>query len=89
MPFIEVRDALRQAAAILCSENGARPSIAHYFVALPFQIFSKDSMSMGVSLWLGTMNENPETESRIMVEVMEGWEETIRRKKGLFNPSFE
>lgn len=44
---------------------------------------------MGVSLWLGTMNENPEIESRIMVEVMEGWEETIRRKKGFFNPSFE
>jgi len=80
---------LRQAAAILCSGKNAKPSIVHYFVALPFQIFSKESMSMGVSLWLGTMNENPEIESRIMVEVMEGWEETIRRRRGLFNPSFE
>ncbi|BCR87686.1 1-phosphatidylinositol 4-kinase STT4 [Aspergillus chevalieri] len=87
--FIEVRDVLRQAAAILCSEKDARPSIVHYFVALPFQIFSKESMSLGVSLWLGTMNENPEIESRIMVEVMEGWEETIRRRRGLFNPSFD
>lgn len=87
--FIEVRDALRQAAAILCNEKDAGPSLVHYFVALPFQIFSKESMGTGVSLWLGAMNENPKIESRIMVEVMEAWEETIRRRRGLFNPSFE
>lgn len=46
-------------------------------------------MSMGVSLWLGVINENPRIEPRIMIEVTEAWEESIRRKRGLFNPSFE
>lgn len=86
---IEVRNALRQAAAILCTDNDARPSIIHHFVTLPFQLFSKESMNMGVSLWLGAINENPRIEPRIMAEVTEAWEETIRRKRGLFNPSFE
>ena len=89
MSIIEVRDALKRAAAVLCTEKDARPSIVHYFVTLPFRIFSKEAMGIGVSLWLGVINENSRVEPRIMAEVTEAWEETIRRRKGLFNPSFE
>lgn len=89
IPVAEVRDALRRAAAVLCTEQQKRPSIVHYFVNLPFRIFSKEVIGVGVSLWLGAINENPRIEPRIMAEITEAWEETIRRKKGLFNPSFE
>lgn len=86
----EIRDALRRGAAVLCSSSRhVYPSIIHYLVALPFRVFSKESIRLGVSLWLGVMHENPRTEPRILVEVMEWWERTVEHKKGLFDPSFE
>jgi len=85
----DLREALRRAAALLCSGNDAHPSIVHYLVGIPFQTFTKESIKFGISLWLGVIHENPSTESRILAEVAEAWETTVQRKKGIFDPSFE
>lgn len=85
----ELREALRRAAALLCNSDDSQPSIIHFLVGIPFQIFSKESIKLGVSLWLGVIHENPRTEPRILAEVAEAWERTIRRKQGMFDPSFE
>ncbi|EAU36126.1 hypothetical protein ATEG_02852 [Aspergillus terreus NIH2624] len=85
----EVRDTLRQAAALLCNKEDTHPALSHYLVALPFEIFTKESISLGLSLWLGVINENPRVEPKILVEVMTAWERTIERRKGLFDPSFD
>ncbi|KAE8349416.1 hypothetical protein BDV28DRAFT_141280 [Aspergillus coremiiformis] len=87
--FVEVRDGLRRAAALLCSGGYHKPSILHYLVALPFEIFSTESINLGISLWLAAIHENPAVESKILVEVIEAWEKTILRKKGLFDPGFD
>lgn len=87
IPFLEVQDALRQAAGLICSTSKPRLSVVHYLVALPFQIFTKDTIKLGVSLWLGVIHENPSTEPRILCEVIEAWERSINRRKGLFDPS--
>ncbi|CAL5867762.1 uncharacterized protein PFLUO_LOCUS1982 [Penicillium psychrofluorescens] len=84
----EVRDTLRQAAGLICGTSKPRLSVIHYLVALPFQIFTKDAIKLGVSLWLGVIHENPSTEPRILTEVIEAWERSIQRQKGLFDPSF-
>ncbi|GAB1191470.1 hypothetical protein APSETT444_000649 [Aspergillus pseudonomiae] len=89
VPFLEVRDELRKAAALLCCGGDHHPSIPHYLVSLPFEIFSTESINLGISLWLGAIHENPSVEPKILVEVAEAWEKTISRKKGLFDPSFE
>ncbi|GKZ28007.1 phosphatidylinositol-4-kinase, partial [Aspergillus brasiliensis] len=80
-----VRDALRQAAGLLCSDNDPSASIAQYLVQIPFEIFSKESMDIGISLWLGVMHENPRVESKILIEVIGSWEKSIQRRKGLFD----
>ncbi|KAL4946901.1 hypothetical protein BDV06DRAFT_2724 [Aspergillus oleicola] len=84
----EVRDALQRAAAILCGSNTTHAAIARSLVSLPFQIFSKESINIGVSLWLGVMHENPRLEPTILFEVVQQWESTILRRQGLFDPSF-
>lgn len=89
VPMKELGSALRRAAASLSSNDCPQPSIIHYMVALPFRIFSKQSIQLGISLWLGVIHDNPRTEPRILVEVMSCWERTVEQKKGLFNPSFE
>lgn len=89
VPIDELREALRRAAALLCNSNDSQPSIIHFLVGIPFRLFTKESIKLGVSLWLGVIHENPRTEPRILAEVAEAWERTIRRKRGMFDPSFE
>ncbi|KAL4811560.1 hypothetical protein BDV18DRAFT_156146 [Aspergillus unguis] len=84
----EVRDALQRAAALLCGSNVAHAAIAHQLVSLPFRIFSKESIENGISLWLGVMHENPRLEPSILFGVVQEWENTILRRQGLFDPSF-
>ncbi|KAL4933603.1 1-phosphatidylinositol 4-kinase STT4 [Aspergillus undulatus] len=84
----EVRDALERAAAIVSGSNAAHAAIAHSLVSLPFQIFSRESINIGVSLWLGVVHENPRLEPTILFGVVQEWETTILRRQGLFDPSF-
>lgn len=88
IPLAEVRDVLRQAAGLICSCSKPRLAVVHYLVALPFQIFTKETIKLGVSLWLGVIHENPSIEPRILAEVVEAWERSIHRQKGLFDPTF-
>ncbi|KAK0628135.1 hypothetical protein B0T17DRAFT_141564 [Bombardia bombarda] len=86
-PIADVRDILRRAAALLCRSEHDESSIIHYLVSIPFAMFTKQSIKLGVSLWLGVINENPRTEPRILVEIAQQWEFSIQKKLGLFSPT--
>ncbi|WZH39701.1 Phosphatidylinositol 4-kinase [Fusarium acuminatum] len=83
----EVRDILRRAAALLCRTNKDEAAVAHHLVSIPFALFTKQSINLGVSLWLGVINENPRQESRLLNEIAQQWEFTLTRKVGLFSPT--
>ncbi|CAG9939163.1 unnamed protein product [Clonostachys rosea f. rosea IK726] len=83
----EVRDILRRAAALLCRSQVEESAIARYLVSIPFALFTKQSIKLGVSLWLGVINENPRLESKLVNEIAQQWEFSITRKLGLFHPS--
>ncbi|KAK2880029.1 hypothetical protein FQN49_000635 [Arthroderma sp. PD_2] len=83
------RHILRRTAALLCNTDASHPAIIAHLVNIPFQIFTKESIRMGIALWLGVINEKPAMESRILVEVVQAWERTIRRKQGIFDPNFK
>lgn len=84
----ELRDVLRRAAALLCRTKKDRCAIAHHLVDIPFKIFSKQSIKLGISLWLGVINENPRMEPRIFMEIAENWESTVRKRLGIFSDDF-
>ncbi|KAF4978938.1 hypothetical protein FZEAL_4776 [Fusarium zealandicum] len=83
----EVREILRRAAALLCRSQKDEAAIAHYLVSIPFALFTKQSIKLGVSLWLGVMNENPRLEPKLLNEIAQQWEFTLARKVGLFSPT--
>lgn len=83
----EVRDILRRAAALLCRSENDESAVARYLVSIPFALFTKQSIKLGVSLWLGVINENPRLESKLVNEIAQQWELTITRRVGLFNPA--
>lgn len=86
-PLGDVRDILRRAAALLCRSDGDECSIVHYLVSIPFAMFTKQSVILGVSLWLGVMHENPRMEPRLLTEIAQQWEFSMQKKLGLFSPS--
>ncbi|KAK4040507.1 hypothetical protein C8A01DRAFT_15630 [Parachaetomium inaequale] len=83
----DVRDILRRAAALLCRSEQDECSIIHYLVSIPFAMFTKQSIKLGISLWLGVMNENPRMEPRLLAEIVLRWESSVQRRQGLFSPS--
>ncbi|EQL00905.1 phosphatidylinositol 3-kinase 3 [Ophiocordyceps sinensis CO18] len=83
----EVRDILRRAAALLCRSSRDESAVARHLVSIPFSLFTKQSIKLGVSLWLGVMNENPRLEPKLLNSIAQQWEFTIARKVGLFDPT--
>lgn len=84
----EVKDVLRRAAALLCQSKKSQTAIVHHLINIPFGIFTKESIKLGISLWLGVIHENPRMEPRILTEAAHAWERTIDRKTGIFSPKF-
>ncbi|KAK0760056.1 hypothetical protein N5P37_007135 [Trichoderma harzianum] len=83
----EVREILRRAAALLCRGGKDESAVARYLVNIPFALFTKQSIKLGVSLWLGVMNENPQLEPKLLNSIAQQWELSISRKVGLFHPA--
>ncbi|KAK5022742.1 phosphatidylinositol-4- kinase [Exophiala sideris] len=88
VPASEVKDVLRRAAALLCQSKKSQTAIVQHLVNIPFAIFTKESIKLGISLWLGVIHENPRMEPRILTEAAHAWEKTIDRKAGIFGPKF-
>ena len=89
IPIGELRDILRRAASLLCRSKNDECAIVHHLVAIPFGIFTKHSIKLGISLWAGVINENSRMESRILMEVAHQFESTVNRRLGLFDDHFK
>ena len=85
----ELRDSLRSAAALLCKSNKDEPLLLRRLIGIPFVVFTKQSIRLGVSLWLSIMNERPGLESRILALIAEGWEKSIYGGIGAFSPKLQ
>lgn len=89
IPMEIPRNLLRRAAALLCNGSEVQPSLISHLVNIPFQMMTSEAINMGISLWLGVIHENPNTEARILVEVANASERTANRKMGIFDPKFK
>lgn len=89
VPIGEMRDMLRRAAALLCKAQMDQSALVHHLVGIPFAMFTKQSIKLGVSLWLGVINENPRMESRILIEIAAQWESTVLRRIGAFSSKLQ
>ena len=85
VPFSTVRETLRNAAGILSRMTVDTAPLIRGLVSIPFILFTKESIQLGISMWLGVAKENPSLEARILAEVATGWEASIRLHKGFFN----
>ena len=85
----ELRDILRRAAALLCRTSKDQCAIIQHLVGIPFAMFTKQSIKLGISLWLGVINENPCMEPRLLAVIAEHWEKTVRNHGGVFSSKLQ
>lgn len=85
----ELRHTLGRAAALLSNIKEDQCALIHHLVSIPFAMFTKQSIKLGISVWLGIVNENPQLESIILVEIANNWENTVRRRMGLFSKKLQ
>ena len=85
----ELRCTLRMAAALVSNIQEDQCAVIHHLVSIPFTVFTKQSINLGISLWLGIVNENPQCESIILVEIANNWENTVRQRMGLFSKKLQ
>ncbi|KAG8624207.1 hypothetical protein KVT40_009183 [Elsinoe batatas] len=74
----ELRPALRRGAALLCRSDVENRTLVHLLVKVPCIPFSRDTIKLGVSLWMGVLRENSRLSTQIVVEVMMCWEAKLR-----------
>ncbi|TKA26301.1 hypothetical protein B0A50_05080 [Salinomyces thailandicus] len=86
VPFQAVRQTLRNAAGVLSRGTSDLTPLIQDLVGIPFAVFTKQAINLGISLWLGIIKENPSLETRVLAEIATGWESSIKLKKGFFAP---
>lgn len=61
--------------------------LAHYLVALPFEVFTQSAISAGIESWSWVIAEKPHYEMTLMSEIAAAWDTSIKLGKGMFSPS--
>ena len=84
--MVSLREALRLAASLLCRlEAEEDRAVIPFFVKIPFDIFSKSSIRLGLSLWMGVIKENEMLEADIIREIVVNWKRSVELEEGLFD----
>lgn len=86
VPIEELRDVLKKAAALVCRSDKDQGPLIRGLVGIPFNVFSKKSINLGISLWTGIIHEKPKLQSRLLAEIVRNWEMTVEKQMGLYNP---
>ena len=61
--------------------------LAHYLVALPFEVFTQSAISAGIESWSWVIAEKPHYEMTLMSEIAAAWDTSIKLGKGMFSKS--
>ncbi|CAG8615185.1 6660_t:CDS:10, partial [Paraglomus brasilianum] len=85
----ELSSKLHFAAEILIASSQVDENIISHLVWIPVCIFCPGSLKIGISIWNWVINEKPEIEKRIMLEIVIAWVWSVRQHKGLFSSALE
>lgn len=86
VPIEELREVLKKAAALVCRSEKDQGPLIRGLVGIPFSVFSKKSINLGISLWTGIIHEKPRLQSRLLAEIARNWEMTVEKRMGLYSP---
>ncbi|PWN24131.1 hypothetical protein BCV69DRAFT_280033 [Microstroma glucosiphilum] len=87
LPFGELRRLLYRSAAVAVALPEPDHELLHHLVAIPIRIFTPQAIQVASHVWSWIIGERPELETKVMVEIALGWNDTVRLHKGIFQTS--
>ncbi|KAF7723837.1 phosphatidylinositol-4- kinase [Apophysomyces ossiformis] len=86
VPVERLHRTLHRAAGFIISLPNIHPDLVHYVVCIPVYLFTPEALDIATSVWNWILVERPETEKRLMVEMLGMWSWAQKHRKGLFSP---
>ena len=87
--FKTVREILRLTASLLCRlKDSEHRDVIRLFIKIPFAIFTKQVIKLGLSLWMGVIQENETLDSAVFTEIILNWKESVEHQKGVFDNTY-
>ncbi|KIJ56890.1 hypothetical protein M422DRAFT_238481 [Sphaerobolus stellatus SS14] len=83
----ELKRLLFRCSAVLATSPQRHDDLIHYLVALPYEIFTPATISVGIEAWTWLIGERSDLEMCIMLEFHKAWAEAIRARRGMFSDS--
>jgi phosphatidylinositol 4-kinase len=87
-PTADIRDMLRKAATLVCSSERDQGTLIRHLVGLPFAVFTKNAIKVGMLLWTGVIGEKPALSTQMLAEIARNFELTVEKRMGLFAEDF-
>ncbi|CAH7669300.1 hypothetical protein PPACK8108_LOCUS3895 [Phakopsora pachyrhizi] len=76
---------LYKAGSHVVASSKPDPEILSRIISIPIRSFTPFSCSLGLELWTWLIDAKPEVEIKLVTEVLNMWDWTLRRRKGLFS----
>ncbi|CCH41494.1 phosphatidylinositol 4-kinase [Wickerhamomyces ciferrii] len=58
-------------------------------VSIPFNVFTSDSMKVATTVWLSIIKERQDLSFLLLSEIAVCWEDSIKRRRGLYSKEFD
>ncbi|TIA89442.1 hypothetical protein E3P99_02073 [Wallemia hederae] len=81
----DLKRLLWRCAGILVASNKLDFELLHYLVSVPFQVFTGDSITTALEVWIWLFHERADFQTKIILEICDQWLSTIKSRKGLFS----
>ncbi|TIC01454.1 kinase-like protein [Wallemia mellicola] len=81
----DLKRLLWRCAGILVASNKLDFELLHYLVSVPFQVFTGDSISTALEVWIWLFHERKDFQTKTIMEICNEWLSTIKARKGLFS----
>lgn len=83
----DLKRLLWRCAGMLVASNKLDFELLHYLISVPFQVFTGDSISTALEVWIWLFHERVDFQTKIIMEICNQWLSTIRARKGIFSSS--
>jgi phosphatidylinositol 4-kinase len=88
IPSSLLNDHLTRATCFLIELKHVDYELLHLVCWTPATVFTPEAVQMATLLWTRVLLVRPDLETRIMMEVVLAWSQTIQQQRGLFSSKF-
>ncbi|KAF8320103.1 atypical/PIKK/PI4K protein kinase [Clavulina sp. PMI_390] len=85
----DMRRLLFRCTSVLLALPMVDHELLHFLIVLPFESLTPATVTTGLEAWIWLLQERPDVEIPLMLEINFAWSSSIQQKKGMFSSSLK